>query len=184
MTGLRQDCIDRGCSIESTEVRKLVIDENRVKSVQLTTGMTLDTRDMQVFLATGAWTTGILAESGLPLPRWERIPVATGVFSFHLKLNDLQQAALTGIPPFSVYGADIANADGGEYLPPIKKDGIVKIGWTMPFKHVPGHLSYSWPEDFSQSHLACKALLQVRAWADRYLPALRGAEILAVRSPW
>ena len=184
MASLRQHCVERGCNIQEDEVQKLVVNDNIVESIQLSNGDMLDAKGMQIFLAAGAWTTGILAESCLHLPHLERIPMATGVFSFHFKLNSSQRAALVGMPPFSVYGANMPGADGGEYLPSVKNDGIVKVGWTMPFMHVPEDRSYSWPQDFSRSHLACKALLQVRAWADKYIPALRGAEIMAIRSPW
>ncbi|MCJ1311447.1 hypothetical protein MMC25_005118 [Agyrium rufum] len=184
MAELRQDLIQQGCKIQKAEVQKLVVHEGVVKSIQLVDEDALDVRDRRVFLAAGAWTTKILAQSDLRLPQPERIPEATGLFIFLLELDDSQQTAVAGTPAFSVYGANEAGEDGGEYLPQVNEDRIVKICVVDPFKNTPVGYSYSLPKDCSKDPLASKALGKARKFVKKYIPALLGSRIVGTRSLW
>jgi glycine/D-amino acid oxidase-like deaminating enzyme len=184
MSEMRKSCKKRGANVRKAEVQGLVIGGDWVEAIQLKDGEEIKTDDTNIILAAGSWIMQLLARSNITLPLPARAPVATGVFAFHLRLSDAQREKFLDIPPLSVYGIDMPPADGGEYLPPIMHNGIVKVGWTLPFRNMCNHPSVSYPEDVSTSYLACKALHQVRKWVESYLPELKGAEIIAIRSPW
>lgn len=177
-------CKEGGANIRDAEVERLLTRGNCITAIELNGGEVIPTDDAKIILAAGPWILPLLACSNITLPPPSRAPVATGVFTFHLKLNDAQRESIHNIPPLSVYGLDTSHADGGEYLPPLMENGMVKVGWTLPFRNMQNEPPISHPKDVSTSYLACKSLDQVRTFIKDYIPQLKGAEIMAIRSQW
>jgi glycine/D-amino acid oxidase-like deaminating enzyme len=164
---------EKGVEVWNTSVERLIVEDDLVKSVELSGGKYIDTADTEVLVAAGSWTASLLQKSGITLPR---LPMCTGVFTIHLQLNREQLETTKDIPPISVYGMDTPYADGGEYFPPDKR-GIAKIGWTMPHRNEN-------PIDVSNSKLALQALAGARCFTKIFVPQLKGAKIVNIYSLW
>ncbi|KIV98853.1 uncharacterized protein PV09_09382 [Verruconis gallopava] len=156
-------------------VEKLVVQDAHVKCLQLSGGDFIRLPDSQVVLSTGSWSMEILKKSGISLPEVSRCPWSIGVFTFHLQLTPQQVEDVKHIPPISVYGVESPYADGGEYFPP-DMNGVVKIGWTMPFRN-------EQPTEVSHQ-LEYFAFQDMKKYFRVLIPALKGAKLAAKYTLW
>jgi glycine/D-amino acid oxidase-like deaminating enzyme len=176
MDELEKTYREDGAKVRKTSAERLVVENDLVTRVELSQGEPIDTTNTEVLVATGSWTIPLLKKSRITLPQVARCPMSTGVFTIHVKLNREQMEATKDIPPISVYGMDTPHADGGEYFPP-DKQGVAKIGWTMPYRNEN-------PVDVSNSKLALRALAGARCFIEIFVPQLRGAKIVKICSLW
>lgn len=84
----KDNCRRTGRLVYEAKMDSLQHDGKQVTAVVLVGGDCIDTRDMDVVFAVGAWTVEVLARSGIKLPPEDRILIPTGIFAFQLKLDD------------------------------------------------------------------------------------------------
>ena len=97
-------CASSGGAFYESGVARLVKDGGRITSLVLENGETIEAGDAQVVLAVGPWFAQILDVSGISLPPDGRIPVATGLFSYGVQLNEEQAEFFKDRPMISHKG--------------------------------------------------------------------------------
>lgn len=97
-------CCQSGGSVHETKVEVLEHDGTKVTAIVLANRDSIDTSQIDVVLATGAWTLDLLQVSGIELPPEERRPTPTGVFAVQLKLSDEQVRVFRNKPILSENG--------------------------------------------------------------------------------
>jgi glycine/D-amino acid oxidase-like deaminating enzyme len=95
---------NKGSSLREVFAQKLVHEENQISAICLDGGEEIDAIDAQVIVAAGPWIAELLERSGIEQPPISRTPVATGVFTFTLQLNEVQAKFFMGKPAFSHIG--------------------------------------------------------------------------------
>jgi glycine/D-amino acid oxidase-like deaminating enzyme len=97
-------CASSGGTFHESGVASLVKDGSCITSLVLENGETVETGGAQIVLAVGPWLAQILDSSGIPLPPNGRTPVATGLFSYHVRLNEEQTEFFKDKPMISHKG--------------------------------------------------------------------------------
>jgi hypothetical protein len=97
-------CVSSGGTFHESGVARLVKDGSRITSLVLENGETIEAGSAQIVLAAGPWFAQTLDPSGIPLPPNGRIPVATGLFSYHVRLNEEQAEFFKDKPMISHKG--------------------------------------------------------------------------------
>lgn len=97
-------CVNSGGTFYESGVTRLFQDGNRVTSLMLENGEAVEAGDAQIVLAVGPWFAQVLDASDIPLPPAGRIPVATGLFSYNVQLNEEQTKFFRGKPMVSHRG--------------------------------------------------------------------------------
>jgi glycine/D-amino acid oxidase-like deaminating enzyme len=171
----KKACTDSGGTFYESGVASLVKDGARITSLILENGEKIEAGNAQIVLAVGPWFTQLLAASDIALPPDGRTPVATGLFSYGVRLSEEQTEFFRDKPMISHHGQ-------GDFLPPTR--GCVgKITWVEPFTNLHGS-TLSRVEDLSNSALSKYHMHKTIEWARELLPALQGASIASVRSYW
>ncbi|KAI0130518.1 FAD dependent oxidoreductase [Xylariales sp. AK1849] len=163
----KEKCHRSGGSVYDIRMQSLEYDGEQITTVVLANGVHIDTRDLDVVLALGAWTKEVMVQAKVELPPENRIPVPTGLFAFQVKLTDAQIEYFKGKPVLSHIGR-------AEFLPPTQDGGNAKITWVEPF-------TMSAIRDVSSSYLAYEAMDKALVWARTVLPVLHGAQVTAIR---
>lgn len=83
-------CTNSGGTFYESGVASLANDGSRIASLVLENGETIEVGGAEIVLAVGPWFAQILDASGVPLPPDGRTPVATGLFSYGVWLNEEQ----------------------------------------------------------------------------------------------
>jgi len=161
--------------IRDVKVERLVVgDTGRICRLVLRGGEIVTIADGdKIIMTPGAWGERLLKDSNINAP--PKASQAVGVFTFHLRPNELHRQFLKDLPALSFQTADI----NCEFLPPLTKTGLAKIGLTLPFTNERNE-----PQDISETPLMYYALLTVIRWAHKYYPELEGAEIVAKEVHW
>ncbi|EAQ92469.1 predicted protein [Chaetomium globosum CBS 148.51] len=97
-------CVNSGGTFYESGVTRLVQDGNRITSLMLENGEAVEAGDAQIVLAVGPWFAQVLDASDIPLPPAGRIPMATGLFSYNVQLNEEQTKFFRGKPMVSHRG--------------------------------------------------------------------------------
>ncbi|KAL2144205.1 hypothetical protein VTI28DRAFT_9496 [Corynascus sepedonium] len=171
----KEACTDSGGTFYESGVATLIKDEARITALILKNGEKIEAGNAQIVLAVGPWLAQVLTESGIPLPPKGRSPVATGLFSYAVQLNE-EQAKEFGNRPM------VSHSGKAEFLPPAR-GSVGKVTWIHPFTNLRGS-TLSLVEDLSNSALARLHMHEAIKWARGYLPSLRGARITSVTSYW
>lgn len=87
-----------------TPAQELEHGGGRITAVICGDGSKIDTSDVEVIVAAGAWTAELLENSSINLPPISRAPVATGIFAIIIQLNEKQKKHFWGKPGFSHIG--------------------------------------------------------------------------------
>ncbi|KAH7303588.1 hypothetical protein B0I35DRAFT_485069 [Stachybotrys elegans] len=170
-------CTTSGGQFYEDAVVSLIHNHERITEIRLESGISIDAATSEVILAPGPWFMQILEASSIALPPSDRAPVATGLFSFDLEVNDTKALELRDIPMLS----DIGHAD---FLPPVNEQhNVCKVTWTETFTNF-GSGSLSIIEDLSDSPLAKYHLIKTIKWIRKVAPVLKGAKVIAIRSYW
>jgi glycine/D-amino acid oxidase-like deaminating enzyme len=101
---VKRACGASGGRFFETELLSLEHDEGRITAVLLRGGERLDTTTATVILAVGPWCTEVLDKSSIELPPSGRVPVATAVFAYYLRLKEDQTLFFKDKPIFSHIG--------------------------------------------------------------------------------
>lgn len=94
----KKACTDSGGTFYESGVATLVKDGARITALTLKNGENIEAGSAQIVLAVGPWLAQVLTESGIPLPPKGRTPVATGLFSYAVQLNEEQVKDLANKP--------------------------------------------------------------------------------------
>jgi L-2-hydroxyglutarate oxidase LhgO len=86
----KKACTESGGTFYESGVATIVKDGARITALILENGERIEAGSAQVVLAVGPWLAQVLAASGITLPPNGRTPVATGLFSYAVQLNDEQ----------------------------------------------------------------------------------------------
>ncbi|KAL4872133.1 hypothetical protein BDV12DRAFT_193925 [Aspergillus spectabilis] len=167
---MMEEAIGLGVRYVAGEARRIVFREGKVQGVEIERGSVL--RAEKILLATGAWTSKLMAplEDELDIPDVERVErqvSAAGVCVAHFQLSEEEKEVYSELPVL-VYGGQ------GEVIPPTSS-GILKFTSTTSFKNTirtaSGHEISTPVED--QSHaprgLQEDALSAVRARLPQFL---------------
>ena len=101
---VKRACETSGGRFFETELLSLEHDEGSITAVLLGDGERIETKTATVILAVGPWCTEVLEKSDIAPPPTSRIPVATGVFTYYLRLTDDQVGFFKDKPIFSHIG--------------------------------------------------------------------------------
>lgn len=104
MKSLKQDCIEKGARFRDDTVLRMNTNENGRIQVIITSKESIDTSNSEIILAAGPWIMSILEASSIKQPPSSRCPIATGIFSFTLKLNFDQWEKYRRLPVLSEIG--------------------------------------------------------------------------------
>ncbi|KAH6845135.1 FAD dependent oxidoreductase [Chaetomium sp. MPI-CAGE-AT-0009] len=168
-------CTNSGGTFYESGVARLVNDGTRITALILENGEEIKVGSAQIVLAVGPWFAQVLAASDITLPPDGRTPVATGLFSYGVRLSK-EQAEFFRDKPIISHGGK------ADFLPPANGD-VGKIAWAESFTNLRGS-TLSRVEDLSQSALAEYHMHKTIGWAREFLPALQGARITSVTSYW
>lgn len=103
-TRAKEACTDSGGTFYESGVATLIKDEARITALILKNGERIEAGNAQIVLAVGPWLAQVLTESGIPLPPKGRSPVATGLFSYAVQLNEEQAKEFGNRPMVSHSG--------------------------------------------------------------------------------
>jgi len=140
----KKACMDSGGIFYESGVATIVKDGAHITALILEDGERIEAKGAQIVLAVGPWLAQVLAASEITLPPNGRTPVATGLFSYAVQLNDEQVKLCRNKPMVSHNGK-------AEFLPPADGGSIGKVTWIHPFTNLRGSLSRV--EDLSGSYL-------------------------------
>ncbi|KAK3906019.1 FAD dependent oxidoreductase [Staphylotrichum tortipilum] len=144
----KKACTDSGGTFYESGGATIVKDGARVTALMLENGERIEAGSAQVVLAVGPWFAQMLAASDITLPPNGRTPVATGLFSYAVQLNDEQAAFFRDRPMVSHSG----------------KGSVGKLTWIHPFTNLHGS-TISLVEDLSESALAKSHMHKAIEWA-------------------
>lgn len=86
----KRSCTDSGGIFYESGVTTIVKDGAHITALILEGGERIEAKEAQIVLAVGPWLAQVLAASEITLPPTGRTPVATGLFSYAIQLNDEQ----------------------------------------------------------------------------------------------
>jgi hypothetical protein len=109
MKAIKNDILHRSqkspeLTIREVLVENLICEGGRITDIVLATGEKVDSRHMEVVLAAGPWTSDVLDRSGMEQPDHSRVPVATAIFSYLIRISKDQTGFLTQKPIISDLG--------------------------------------------------------------------------------
>ncbi|KAI0388558.1 FAD dependent oxidoreductase [Xylariaceae sp. FL0594] len=172
----RDFCVDSGGVFYESTVDSLDHHNGQVTTIVLEDGQRIETAKAEIVLAVGPWFTDVLDKSSIPYPPPGRIPIATGIFSFVVQMNDKQIDYFKDKPMISHNGII-------DFLPPAGGGKTGKLTWIEPFTNG-GASSLSRVDDFSNTRLARAHMAKAVEWARKFIPALEGASIVSINSFW
>ncbi|KAK4040369.1 hypothetical protein C8A01DRAFT_15738 [Parachaetomium inaequale] len=100
----KKACTESSGTFYESGVATIVKDGAHITALQLENGEMIEARGAQVVLAVGPWLAQVLAASDITLPPNGRTPVATGLFSYAVQLDDEQAESLRNKPMVSHNG--------------------------------------------------------------------------------
>ena len=105
----KQACTNSGGTFYEGELTTIVKDGPHITALILEDGEKIDAIGAQVVLVVGPWLAQVLAASDITPPPNERTPIATGLFSYAVQLNEEQVELFRNKPMVSHSGKGQSN---------------------------------------------------------------------------
>jgi hypothetical protein len=109
-------CTNSSGSFYTCGVASLAHDGNRVTEIVLQNGGIIKTSTAQIVLAPGPWFAEMLVTSRIRPPPSGRLPIATGLFSYHVQLSSEQAIYLRNRPILSHEGKGLVLTGGNSFI--------------------------------------------------------------------
>lgn len=104
MKSVKEDCLKKGGRFRDDRVVRMEVNgSGKVQTVVTSTG-SINTENTEVILAAGPWIMQLLEASSIQQPPPSRAPIATGIFSFSIELDNEQWKRCGDLPVKSDIG--------------------------------------------------------------------------------
>ena len=100
---LKQDCQRKQATFCAAHVTRLDTGCGAITGIATKKGY-IHAKHTEVILAAGPWIAPLLAASSIERPPSHRLPIVTGIFAIHLRLDKTQQVIFQRLPPYSEIG--------------------------------------------------------------------------------
>ncbi len=104
MKSVKEDCLRKGAKFRDDRVVRMEFNPGGKVQTVVTSTKSINTENTEIILAAGPWIMQLLEASSIQQPPPSRAPIATGIFSFSVELNNEQWERYSDLPVKSDIG--------------------------------------------------------------------------------
>ena len=101
---MKEDCLRNGGRFRDDRVIRMEFNKSGKIQAIVTSTESINTENTEIILATGPWIIQLLEVSSIQQPPASRAPIATGIFSFSVEINNEQWKRYSNLPVKSDIG--------------------------------------------------------------------------------
>jgi len=125
MKSMKEDCLRKGANFRDDRLVRMEVSPSGKVQVVVTSTESINTENSEVILAAGPWIMQLLEASSIQQPLPSRAPIATGIFSFSIQLDNEQWKRYGDLPVKSDIGVGTYSKCTSIWLTPRKANSFV-----------------------------------------------------------
>lgn len=136
MKSVKEDCLRKGGKFRNDRVIRMEVNTTGKVQAIVTSTESINTENTEIILAAGPWIMQLLEASSIQQPPASRAPIATGIFSFSIEMNNEQWKRYSNLPVKSDIGIGTYSKCPNIWLTLRKANSFVtRMSWVLQSLH-------------------------------------------------